>query len=289
MTGRKLEANMSERQPPELISERENLWRGIQLHYDRVFSGETVGCNAEHHVLVALLSPCQQDRWLGEQFQHEHMTGGDSFLVPQGLAYRLYRFTSAEGIRLVIEPEFLHRVAAETFDQSSVELMPHFAHSNPLIMQILLELRNDLAAGCPAGLIYGESLIHALATYLLRHYAVRCPQRKLKVEGLPSAKLQQAIDYIQAHLSQDVSLEAIATEVGMSRYHFARLFKQSTGQTPHRYVSQCRVKQAKRLLTEESLSIAEISQRLGFVNQHQFAAFFRKQLGISPTQYRRRL
>ncbi|MER3494055.1 MAG: hypothetical protein C4323_18190 [Mastigocladus sp. ERB_26_2] len=65
--------------------------------------------------------------------------------------------------------------------------------------------------------------------HILRRYSTRQQRIPDISGGLPSYKLQLAIDYIQAHLTQNISLEAIATELGMSQYYFARLFKQSTG------------------------------------------------------------
>jgi AraC family transcriptional regulator len=79
----------------------------------------------------------------------------------------------------------------------------------------------------------------------------------------------------------------MADVVRMSPYHFGRLFKQSTGLAPHQYHLRLRVVKAKQLLANERLSIAEISQRLGFASHSHFSTVFRKQVGATPTEYRR--
>jgi len=96
------------------------------------------------------------------------------------------------------------------------------------------------------------------------------------------------LDYIHSHLDQDLSLEALANLVSMSRYHFIGLFKQSTGMTPHQYVIQQRIKRAKELLGDRKLSISEISLACGFANQSHFTRLFRKQTGATPKAYRER-
>lgn len=106
-------------------------------------------------------------------------------------------------------------------------------------------------------------------------------------EGLTKRELDQVTNYIDDHLAQGVQLAELAYVVGMSPSHFARLFKQSTGCTPHQYLMQCRLEAAKWLLTTQQWSIEQISSELGFANPGQLATFFRKQTGITPSAYRR--
>ncbi|MER3588991.1 MAG: AraC family transcriptional regulator, partial [Mastigocladus sp. ERB_26_1] len=96
----------------------------------------------------------------------------------------------------------------------------------------------------------------------------------------------QVIAYIQAHLSEDISLEAIATEVGMSRYYFCRLFKQSTGISPHQYVIKCRIDRAKELLLQGQNSIADVAFEVGFTSQSHFTKHFKHLIGMTPKAYR---
>lgn len=104
--------------------------------------------------------------------------------------------------------------------------------------------------------------------------------------GLTKHELDQVINYIDHHLSERVQLAKLARIVSLSPSHFARLFKQSTGYTPHQYTLQCRLEAAKWLLTTQQSSIERISGELGFANPGQFATFFRKQIGIIPSAYR---
>ena len=104
--------------------------------------------------------------------------------------------------------------------------------------------------------------------------------------GLSQHKLRWAIEYINENLEKDLKLSEIAAIVGMSQYHFVRMFKQSTGLPPHRYLVERRLEKAKRLLTETDLPIAEIAHCVGFANQSSFTKVFRKHTLITPKAYR---
>ncbi len=93
------------------------------------------------------------------------------------------------------------------------------------------------------------------------------------------------IDYIQDNLTQDISLEAIANELGISRYYFCRLFKKSTGVSPHQYVIQCRIDRAKKLLSQKHKNIADVALQVGFTNQSHFSKHFKRIVGITPKKF----
>lgn len=103
---------------------------------------------------------------------------------------------------------------------------------------------------------------------------------------LTPEQLRQALVYIQEHLTEEISLEAIANDLDMSRYHFSRLFKQSMGVSPYHYVLQQRVERAKQLLKQKELSITDIALECGFANQTHLNKHFRQLTGMSPTTYR---
>ena len=104
--------------------------------------------------------------------------------------------------------------------------------------------------------------------------------------GLTPSKLQLTTAYIQAHLAHALSLVELAAVTQTSPPHFAHLFKQATGQTPHQYVIQCRMERAKHLLTGTTLPIHEIGTRVGCADQSHFTALFRRYVASTPKAYR---
>jgi AraC-like DNA-binding protein len=103
---------------------------------------------------------------------------------------------------------------------------------------------------------------------------------------LPLSRLRRVTDYIREHLDQDLTLARLGAVVYMSPYHFARLFQRSTGLPPHRFVVRARIDHATTLLAAPELSIARISQVVGFRTPSHFSTVFRRLIGITPREYR---
>ncbi len=106
------------------------------------------------------------------------------------------------------------------------------------------------------------------------------------VGSLPSCRLRRVTEYIQLNLDKDLTLAELAAVVYMSPYHFARLFKYSTGVPPHRFVVRQRIAHARACLATPELSIAQISLRVGFRTPSHFATVFRRVTGVTPRGYR---
>jgi AraC family transcriptional regulator len=167
-----------------------------------------------------------------------------------------------------------------------VELVPHLATHDPLLHHIVLLLQVTSTADSILGRLSTELLANALAVHLLERYAA-CAQPGREVPGgLPPSKLRRTIAHIQAHLEHELSLATLAAVAQMSPAHFARLFKQATGQTPHQYVMRCRIKRAKQLLAETDLSLSEIGYQVGCADQSHFTALFRRYVATTPRAYR---
>jgi len=104
--------------------------------------------------------------------------------------------------------------------------------------------------------------------------------------GLTPRALQRVRDYMEAHLAENIELQALADIAGLSRFHFARMFKQSVGTPPHYYLMQRRLERAQMLLAESNLSIAQIALESGFGEQSHFSRRFRLFFGITPRAFR---
>jgi AraC family transcriptional regulator len=103
---------------------------------------------------------------------------------------------------------------------------------------------------------------------------------------LPGSRLRRVTEYIQAHLDQHLTLAHLGAVVFMSPYHFARLFQHSTGLPPHRFVVRARIDHAATMLATPDLSIARISQMVGFRTPSHFSTVFRRLMGVTPGAYR---
>ena len=103
---------------------------------------------------------------------------------------------------------------------------------------------------------------------------------------LPWGRLRRVTEYIQQNLDKDLTLAELAALLYMSPYHFARLFKCSTGVPPHRFVVRQRIARARAFLATQELSIAQISRMVGFRTASHFTTVFRRATGVTPRGYR---
>ena len=99
----------------------------------------------------------------------------------------------------------------------------------------------------------------------------------------------QAVRFIDSHLTEELPVRSIAAHVNLSTAHFSRIFRASTGFSPHEYIMLHRIDEAKSLLHSTGLSVSEIAFRAGFRSEVNFIAAFRSKTGQSPTQFRNNL
>lgn len=103
---------------------------------------------------------------------------------------------------------------------------------------------------------------------------------------LPPAALARVIEYLEVHLANDVSVEELAKVAGLSASHFSALFRNATGEPPHRYHTRLRVQRARRLI-ESGVSASEAALQVGFFDQSHLTRHMRRLLGTSPGKLRR--
>jgi transcriptional regulator GlxA family with amidase domain len=132
-----------------------------------------------------------------------------------------------------------------------------------------------------------ETMISTLLNELVLH--IRRMQ-VIKSASQPSRNhdLGYAISYMNEYFMTGVDLDDLAQSSGYCTDHFRVLFKQATGQTPKSFIMSKKLAYAKKLLTDTSIPLHDISKNLGFEYYSRFSAFFSKRLGLSPLQYRKR-
>lgn len=100
------------------------------------------------------------------------------------------------------------------------------------------------------------------------------------------SRIASAKMYIDENYHEDINLEIISQQAFISRFHFHRLFTKIYRKTPHQYVTQKRMENAKILLAKEGISISEVCNCVGFESLGSFSTLFKKQHGFAPQYYR---
>jgi AraC family transcriptional regulator len=160
--------------------------------------------------------------------------------------------------------------------------------NDPLIEPIAVEILRELQSETSCGDLLVETLADALAVRLLNSYSsvsVDPFRDALRPKGLDPRRLQSVIDYINANLRKEITLEELAAAASLSRFHFSRMFKVTMGQSPSRFIGQLRLDLAKSLLTA-GRSIADVAHNCGFSSESNFVRSFRRATGLTPGRYR---
>lgn len=133
-----------------------------------------------------------------------------------------------------------------------------------------------------------DALVRQFVIHLLRcHLTVRqSDQIELSRAGPVDRRLRLAIEFMHDNFGRELALEEIASAAYLSEYHFARLFKQITGVTPHVYLANVRLERARKLLADTALPISEIASMVGYQSQSHFSKMFRSVTGVTPRAYR---
>jgi AraC family transcriptional regulator len=133
-----------------------------------------------------------------------------------------------------------------------------------------------------------DALVRQMAIHLLRcHLTVRKSDKiEFSRAGPVDRRLRRAIEFMHDNFANEIALEEIAAAAYLSEYHFARLFKQVSGITPHVYLANLRLDRARKLLAETTLPISEIASTVGYQSQSHFTKIFKSITGVTPRVYR---
>lgn len=271
-----------------LVLSHQAEWNNIFLAYYQLPVCEIPKHHLNQHTFTICSesgSPSLIECCLDKQLKRYYFQYGDIIFCPADVSKSIVWKQRNSCLLLALEPQLVEQVANESINAEHIEFSPHFKIINPLIQHLAYALKAELESGCLSGRLYVESAAVVLAVHLLK---INSPLRQSIQEykgGLPMHKLTQVIEYIDEYLDRNIGLSELAQVVSMSQYHFARLFKQSVGITPHQYLIGQRVERAKQLLRQCDLSIADIALRCGFANQGHLSYHFKRLMKVTPKAF----
>jgi AraC family transcriptional regulator len=170
-----------------------------------------------------------------------------------------------------------------------VELRASRKFADRRLSAIVAAVEVEMVAGFPSGRLFLDSVEQAMAVALVNGHAVRHRPVHTYRGGLGSARLRRIRELVHAKMEDDLSLDEMAGSVGLSTAHFARMFRKSTGETPHQFVLRHRLERARAMLCSPDARVLDVAVACGFKTQQHFAQVFRDFWGVSPSEYRRDL
>ena len=129
-----------------------------------------------------------------------------------------------------------------------------------------------------------SNLVGEMLSEMIFYRQRRISEQKYAIY-LPAIERMTA--YILEHYHEELTVEWMARQCNISKYYFIRVFRCVTGDTPYTFLTLCRLKQAKRLLLDTDDTVSEIAARVGYADVKNFIASFKKNVGITPLQFRK--
>ncbi|MBD2074232.1 helix-turn-helix transcriptional regulator [Phormidium sp. FACHB-592] len=274
-----------------VLSSRQRGWNGIVVeqyqHLSNSFEVE-FPAPSDHWLVLPLGQPVLVTQKSDDRLHESIIQRGDTILVPAGQPkYWCRREGICCAVHMHLKPEMIRQTAeASEMDTKRTGLVDCSGKQDLQLHQIAMLLLAELESGGMMGQLYVESLTQVLAIHLLRHYSTVTQTITSENRSLNHIQLQQTIDYIHTYLNRDLSLAELASVINISPTYFASLFKQAMGISPHQYVIQQRVEQAKVMLKRTDLTIADIALQVGFSNQSHLTRHFKRFTGMTPKQIR---
>jgi len=243
-----------------------------------------------HHVIMAYNGSVQRmERRSGRSVAIGTFRPGVVIIIPEGSSSRWDIPKPVDVVQLYLPHTTLKRVADEADTAIPIDLLERTAHPDPVTSRLLLSAADVVEGNEALDALFRQQLTDLLATRLLAAHSGSSTTIQPVRGGLAPKTLLRAIERLRSDSDMDVSLAALAADAGLSRFHFCRAFKESTGLSPHAWLRQHRLEQAMNMLRDTDASIVSVAAELGYASQTAFAAAFRKLTGETPSDWRRRM
>jgi AraC family transcriptional regulator len=273
--------------PPVAAAE----WPELRVEHRRLEAGGMNPVTFEWNELAFVLSGRTSTSRTGNGKTQQHfIQPGTACICPSGVHESYSETTSPiECLLIYLPPTLIGQSALADYDldPSSVELVYVGGLVDPVLQQIAWGLHDILRrSGEPTDRLLVDGIRTMLCAHLLRSYTIDRWRPRAAMPAIDDARLKRVLDLVEARFAEDISLGDLAAKACLSQFHFARMFRQATGFSPHGYVSHRRVQEAQKKLKLRCSSLLEIALDTGFGSQSNFNRVFLKACGVTPGQYR---
>src|SRR5262249_37676641 len=193
------------------------------------------------------------------------------FIVPPGRSHWCAWTGSNTFLALFLDREaMVQAVRDDGLEPDRLEIAYRFLASDPDLASLALSLHDQLLDPDAEDRLYVDTLSVQLAVHMLCRHGTTPLRLRSYRGGLSRAKMRTVLDYLNGHLGRNVHLAELADLVEMSPFHFLRLFRESSGLTPHQYLVHRRVEVARSLLRRDDLSLAQVAHPPAFSHPTPF-------------------
>lgn len=249
------------------------------FHYDRIINNLQSACAFNWHSNIELLCFMKGSGYVTYGNEKIYVQKGDIAVININMIHSVSSNGTLEYYCLIIDNDFLksNGINCDKYDYES---------------RICSQTLNNLYAETVSAIVtrdeLREPLVKAallrLMVYLTKNHADTAKHNQGQASNTGES-IRLAIGYIRSHIFNKLTLDEVAEEVGLSKYHFSREFKKATGMTVVSYINTVRCTNARKLLLKNEYSIHDIAIKCGFENDSYFSKTFKKHIGLLPSDF----
>ena len=212
---------------------------------------------------------------------------GSITIVPAGTSYVWRTEGPIAFAHLYIRPDQLHDAAGrERGDDRTARLIESVACRDPLLEPLFTTMIDAIAASATPSRLLLDSLLESFNQRLVQRHSTIASSDGPRAVALAPHRLRRVIEFVDAHLGDDIGLADLVAAATTSQFHFSRAFRLALGCSPYRYLLRRRIDRACVLLLTSDESLESISRRCGFNSRHQFSLMFKRVVGTGPKRFR---
>jgi len=244
--------------------------------------------SAPFHIVAFWLKGATTIEWKrGTRFTRFQAPPGELLVTSAGERNSIRQHHPSEVFSCCLNPERLQSLADQECEShgQTIEIVADFNRDAEL-WSLGERLAARLRSPIPGSRLFAEALVTQIAIKLLWNYSSLPRGNHAPDEKLADPRLRRVVDYLQGSFAEEISLDGLAQVAGLSPNYFVCAFKQTTGRTPHRYLTELRIAKACKLLQNPHRSIVDISLAVGFSSQSHLTSVFRRFMKTTPAAYR---
>ncbi len=244
----------------------------------------------QHHVLLNLQEAAHRvENWRDGEHRDFIYHKDEIIVTPAGVRSGWRWHARSKVIVITLEPEKLARFAQSEvgvlLTGAQLANLPQFTDAD--ICQAGVMLRDALATREVGSDVLFESLARVFLVKLIQRYGHRRDEALKFARSFTARQYKRVLDFVAANYPATITLESLAREAGISPSHFSRLFKQTLGLSPMRFVTAFRIEEAKKQLGRRETSLGAVAVACGFADQAHFSRAFKQTEGLTPSSYRK--
>lgn len=242
----------------------------------------------QHHILLNLRDqPHRVENWRGDEHRDFIYHKNEIIVTPAGIKSGWKWHQKSKVIVITLDPKkfetFAQKELGVVLGAAQLQDIPQFMDED--IVSAGVMALEALKSQMGSAVMY-ESFARIFLTKLIQKYGLQGEEYEFS-KSFSAVHYKRVLDYVAKNFGQEITLEDMASEAGLSPFHFARLFKQTIGETPYQFVMDYRIEQAKKMLTDPARPMIDIALSCGFSDQAHFSRVFKQLSGMTPKDWRK--